>query len=240
LSQFTTHTISANPDSDKALEKAPNQTSDLQGNLSVKEELERGTILPIMEAFYTLQGEGAHTGHAAWFIRTGGCEVGCHWCDVKDSWDKDAHPKRQITELVEDALKYPARLAVITGGEPLMHNLDPLTTALKKAGFRTHIETSGSSPISGSWDWITFSPKKFKAPLPEVTILADELKVVVFHSSDIKWAMEHAKATKPGCKLMLQPEWSKRDKITPLIIDHIKAHPEWSISLQTHKYLDIP
>lgn len=193
-----------------------------------------------MEHFYTLQGEGYYAGQAAYFIRLGGCDVGCVWCDVKDSWDSGKHPLMKIDDLVNIASSHPGRIAVITGGEPCMHNLQPLTNALHNAGFRTHIETSGSSPLSGSLDWITLSPKKFKAPLSEALLEAHELKIVVFNSSDFKWAEEHAALVSEGCKLYLQPEWSKRELMTPLIIDYIQQHPQWQLSLQTHKYINIP
>lgn len=193
-----------------------------------------------MEHFYTLQGEGVHTGRAAYFIRLGGCDVGCVWCDVKDSWDANAHPLMTTTDIIANAAQHKGRIAVITGGEPAMHNLSALCDALHKEGFKTHIETSGAHPLSGSLDWVTLSPKKFKAPLDSCLEQADELKVVVFHKSDLKWAEEHAVQVGPDCKLFLQPEWSKRETITPLIIDYIKEHPEWQLSLQTHKYINIP
>ncbi|PUZ29247.1 7-carboxy-7-deazaguanine synthase QueE [Chitinophaga parva] len=196
--------------------------------------------LPVMEDFYTLQGEGMYQGQAAYFVRLGGCDVGCHWCDVKESWDESKHPRIAIDAIVAKAAAHPGRLAVITGGEPLLHNLDALCDALHAAGFRTHMETSGSSPLSGHWDWITLSPKKFKAPLPEVSVAAHELKVVVFNKSDFAWAEEHAALAGPHCKLYLQPEWSKADAMTPLIVDYIKAHPQWQLSLQTHKYINVP
>lgn len=196
--------------------------------------------LPVMESFYTLQGEGFHQGRAAYFIRLGGCDVGCVWCDVKESWDESSHPRIPITEIVNQALEHPGRLAVITGGEPLLHPLDELTLALRKAGFETNIETSGSSPLSGYWDWICLSPKKFKFPLPEVIKAANELKVVVFNKSDFEWAEKYAAQVSPGCKLYLQPEWDKRDQMLPLIIDYIKAHPQWELSIQSHKYINVP
>jgi 7-carboxy-7-deazaguanine synthase len=199
-----------------------------------------GTSLRVMEAFYTIQGEGAFTGHAAFFIRLGGCDVGCAWCDVKESWDMQAHPMRTVEDLVAEAAAHPARLAVITGGEPLMQDLGPLTNALREAGFRTHIETSGTHPLSGSWHHICFSPKKFKAPLPEIYAKARELKVIVFNRHDLQWAQEHALKANPHCQLFLQPEWDKRDQVMPMIVDFVKEHPEWKISLQTHKYLGIP
>ncbi len=196
--------------------------------------------LPVMEHFYTLQGEGFYQGQAAYFIRLGGCDVGCVWCDVKDSWDAGKHPLVSIDHLVQLVQQNPGQIVVITGGEPLMHDLDELTSSLKAAGVRTHIETSGSSPVSGQWDWITLSPKKFKAPLPEILPLANELKIVVFHKSDFEWAEHFASLVSPTCKLYLQPEWSKATQVTPLIIDYIKVNPQWQLSLQVHKYIGVP
>ena len=196
--------------------------------------------LPVMEQFYTLQGEGMHSGRAAYFIRLGGCDVGCVWCDVKESWDAEAHPLWTVDDLVAEVKKTAAPIAVITGGEPLLHNLTTLTTALQEAGVRTHIETSGSSPLSGKLDWITLSPKKFKQPLPEVLPKADELKIVVFNKSDIAWAEGWSQKVSSHCRLFLQPEWSKADSITPSIVDYIKANPKWQLSLQTHKYINVP
>lgn len=199
-----------------------------------------GTMLPVMEAFYTIQGEGRFTGHPAYFIRLGGCDVGCVWCDVKESWDSGKWPVLSIDEIVSEALAYPGRLVVITGGEPLMYDLDPLTALLKAKGFTTNIETSGAHPFSGDFDWVCFSPKKFKKPHPSIYKVADELKVVVFHQSDFVFAEEHAELVKPSCELRLQPEWSKAEKFIPVIIDFAKNHPKWKISLQTHKFMDIP
>ncbi len=196
--------------------------------------------LPVMEHFYTLQGEGMHQGKAAYFIRLGGCDVGCVWCDVKDSWDAGKHPLFNIEYLIFQIKKIPAKIVVITGGEPLMHDLTTLTLELKKAGYKTHIETSGSSPMTGTWDWITLSPKKFKPPLPSILPFAQELKIVIFNSSDIKWAEKHASLVSKECKLYLQPEWEKAASITPLIIDYIKMHPQWQLSLQIHKYINVP
>ena len=196
--------------------------------------------LPVMEHFYTLQGEGFHQGKAAYFIRLGGCDVGCVWCDVKDSWDAEKHPKYEVRSLMSEVGKTPAEIVVITGGEPLMHNLDELTNELQSGGLKTHIETSGAYPLSGTWDWICVSPKKFKAPLPEILPLAHELKVVVFNKSDFDWAEKYAGLVSPSCKLYLQPEWDTAAEMTPLIIDYIKAHPQWELSLQIHKYINVP
>ena len=203
-------------------------------------ETDTTQVLPVMEHFYTIQGEGYHQGRAAYFIRLGGCDVGCVWCDVKESWDADKHPKLSIKILLEEVNKTPAKLIVITGGEPLMHNLDILTKALQQNGFETNIETSGASPLSGNWDWVCLSPKKFKAPLPDVVSAADELKIVVFNHSDFAWAEKYAALVSPNCKLYLQPEWGKVQLITPSIIDYIKKHPKWELSLQIHKYINVP
>ena len=198
------------------------------------------TSLPVMEAFYTLQGEGYHQGKAAYFIRLGGCDVGCVWCDVKESWDAGAHPLKTINEIVDGAKKFPCKLVVITGGEPLMHDLTELTNELHAAGFHTNIETSGSSPLSGDWDWICFSPKKFKAPVDDILQKAHELKVVIFNKSDFDWAEKYAALVSDDCKLYLQPEWDKASIVTPVIIDYIKANPQWELSLQIHKYINVP
>ena len=196
--------------------------------------------LPVMEHFYTLQGEGFHQGRAAYFIRLGGCDVGCVWCDVKESWDADKHPKFDVQSLTFEVKKTPAEIIVITGGEPLMHDLTELTKELRAAGFKTHLETSGAYSLTGSWDWICLSPKKFKAPLPGIVPLANELKIVVFNKSDFDWAEKYATQVSADCKLFLQPEWDKADQMTPLIIDYIKANPKWELSLQIHKYINVP
>ena len=213
-----------------------------------------------MESFYTIQGEGYYQGSAAYFIRLGGCDVGCVWCDVKDSWDAFKHPQFTINQIVTQAVdSLPLTvfgqplavnskrstvnhniIAVITGGEPLMHNLNELTAALKAKGFRTNIETSGSSPLSGIWDWVCLSPKKFKAPLTEVIPAANELKIVVFNRHDFEWAETYAAQVSDKCKLYLQPEWDKAATVTPLIIDYIKTNPKWELSLQLHKYINVP
>lgn len=193
-----------------------------------------------MEHFATIQGEGYHSGTPTYFFRLGGCDVGCHWCDVKESWPTVGHP--EMTPEAMGQLAIAARLStcVVTGGEPAMHNLSGLCSTLHALGLRTHIETSGAHPLTGAWDWITFSPKKFKAPLAEVAQMASELKVVVYNKSDFAFAEEHAKTVGKACQLFLQPEWDKRDTVIPLIVDYVKQHPQWRISLQTHKYLNIP
>jgi organic radical activating enzyme len=196
--------------------------------------------LPLMESFYTLQGEGFHSGKAAYFIRLGGCDVGCHWCDVKDSWDAKDHPVVRIDDIVSGAKQYKPEMVVVTGGEPLMYELEALTASLHKQGINTHLETSGVYPVSGVWDWICFSPKKFKKPLDEIYFRANELKVIIYNLSDFQWAEEHAARVTEDCKLFLQPEWSTVDRNIPQIVDYIKKNPRWRVSLQTHKYLNIP
>lgn len=198
------------------------------------------STLPIMEHFYTIQGEGFYQGHAAYFIRLGGCDVGCVWCDVKESWDADAHPHFSIQQLVDEVKATPSKIVVITGGEPLMHPLDALTNALHAAGLQTNIETSGSSALSGNWDWLCLSPKKFKAPLPEVIEAANELKVIIYHKSDFAFGEQFAAQVPADCKLYLQPEWSKADVMVPLIVEYVKANPKWELSLQLHKYINVP
>ncbi len=196
--------------------------------------------LPVMEAFHTIQGEGYHQGKTAYFIRLGGCDVGCHWCDVKESWNMDHHPRQNIQDLVANAANSDSPIAVITGGEPLMHNLDVLTSELQAFKLATHIETSGTHLLSGTWDWICFSPKKFKKPLAEIYKVANELKIVIYNKSDFSWAEKHAAKANRECQLYLQPEWSKREEMMPEIVEYVKKHPKWRISLQVHKYMDIP
>lgn len=196
--------------------------------------------LPVMEHFYTIQGEGAHTGVAAYFIRLGGCDVGCVWCDVKDSWEAEKHPKYSVNEICDFVKQYPhVKTVVITGGEPAMYNLQALTKQLQENNYKVHIESSGAYELQGHFDWITVSPKKFKAPLQSALQIANELKVVIYNKSDFAWAEQHAKYVSKSCKLLLQPEWSKREKVSPLIVDYVQQHPKWSISLQTHKYLGV-
>ncbi len=205
----------------------------------VKSRVDKGELLPLMEEFYTIQGEGYHKGTAAYFIRIGGCDVGCHWCDVKESWNADLHPPTEATKIVENAKKYSDTI-VITGGEPLMWDMAPLTGLLKENDLQVHIETSGAYQLTGIWDWICLSPKKIKLPTEEIYAKAHELKVIVYNKDDFKFAEEQAARVNDDCILYLQPEWSKRDKIVPHIVDYVMANPKWKVSLQTHKYLNIP
>lgn len=195
---------------------------------------------PVMEHFYTIQGEGRYSGSAAYFIRLGGCDVGCVWCDVKESWNADSHPKFALSQMLEWVINSKANLCVITGGEPAMYDLSLLIDALHQHGVTVNIETSGAYPIKGNYDWVCLSPKKFKFPIAESLIKANEFKAVIYHPSDIKWAETFVKDLNPNCVLYLQPEWSKTDTNLPLIIAYVKEHPHWKISLQTHKYMDIP
>lgn len=197
------------------------------------------TDFPVMEYFYSIQGEGVYTGQPAFFIRLGGCDVGCVWCDVKDSWDADKHPKKSIDFLLTEAKKHPSRILILTGGEPAMYDLTEITKAFKNEGFRIHIETSGAYELIGHFDWVTFSPKKFKAPIVEAAARADELKVVVFNKSDIAWAESHQDLVPATCKLYLQPEWDKREVTEKIIFDYVLENPNWYVSLQTHKYLGV-
>jgi len=205
----------------------------------IQEQIDKGEMLPLMEEFYTIQGEGFHTGKAAYFIRIGGCDVGCHWCDVKESWNAELHPATESLKIIEN-VKIHANTVVITGGEPLMWNMNFITTKLRKARIKTHIETSGAYSLSGLWDWICLSPKKTKLPLEGIYIKADELKIIIFNKNDFKFAEEQAKKVKDSCELYLQPEWSNREKMTSQIVDYVMENPKWKISLQTHKYLNIP
>lgn len=193
-----------------------------------------------MEDFHTIQGEGHYQGHAAWFIRLAGCDVGCVWCDVKESWNASSHPLVSIQEISSRALKSGAPIVVITGGEPVMYDLSALTDSLRQAGLRTHLETSGVYPLTGTWDWVCFSPKKFKEPHPSIFESTHELKVVIYHKSDFDWAAEFEKKVNDKCELFLQPEWSREKEMLPLIVDYVKAHPQWKVSLQIHKYMNIP
>lgn len=198
------------------------------------------SMLPVMEEFYSIQGEGFHTGTASYFVRIGGCDVGCHWCDVKESWNASLHELTKCEDIINRALKYPSRTVIITGGEPCLYNLSELTQQFKKAGFNTHLETSGSETITGEWDWICLSPKKNTPPSKENLMLAHELKVIVYNNDDLKWAETNAEFTNKNCLYFLQPEWSKRNLVTEKIIEFSLQNPKWKLSLQTHKYLGIP
>ena len=204
-----------------------------------KELIDTGKMLPLMEEFYSIQGEGFFTGTAAYFIRIGGCDVGCHWCDVKESWDANLHPPTSTDLIIENVKKY-AKTVVVTGGEPLMWSLDYITALLQKNNIKTHIETSGAYPFSGTWNWVCLSPKKTKLPLEDIYKEADELKMIIHNKSDFLFAEEQAKKVSENCQLFLQPEWSKQEKITELIVNYVMINPKWKISLQTHKYLNIP
>ncbi len=197
-------------------------------------------FLPVMESFYTIQGEGFFSGTPAYFIRLGGCDVGCVWCDVKESWDASQFDWYHVDDIVKQATESGSNLVVVTGGEPLMYDLTLLTKRLKEQNLQTNIETSGAYELSGRWDWICFSPKKFKKPLDEFYQEANELKVIAYNKSDFKWGQDHAKRMNPEAQLFFQPEWSKEKEMTPLIVDFVKRHPEWKISLQTHKHMNIP
>jgi organic radical activating enzyme len=201
--------------------------------------VDQGVMLPLMEEFYTIQGEGYHTGTAAYFIRIGGCDVGCHWCDVKESWNAQLHPPTAITQIVEHAKKH-AETVVVTGGEPLTWNMQPLTDLLAENGLKIHIETSGCYEVTGTWDWFCLSPKKNKLPVQSAYDIADELKVIIHNKHDFIFAEEQAAQTNEKAILFLQPEWSKRVEMTPLIVDYVMKNPKWKISLQTHKFLNIP
>lgn len=198
------------------------------------------TVLPLMEDFYTIQGEGHYQGQAAYFIRLGGCDVGCVWCDVKESWNASAHPVVSVHEITQRVKSAGSPVAVITGGEPLMYDLTALTESLQAEGIRTHIETSGVYPVTGAWNWICFSPKKFKAPHSSILSRADELKIIVYNSTDFDWAEKFEEQVNRSCELFLQPEWSREKEMLPLIIDYVKSNPRWKISLQIHKYMNIP
>jgi organic radical activating enzyme len=202
--------------------------------------LEQGMELPLMEEFYTIQGEGFHSGKPAYFIRVGGCDVGCHWCDVKESWDASLHPLTSTDVIVENASKFPGKAVVVTGGEPSMYNMDYITARLKEKGIQTFIETSGAYRLTGDWDWVCLSPKKTSPPMAENYPLASELKIIIHNKNDFEWAEKHAALVGPQCKLFLQPEWSKAKEMMPLIVDYVMANPKWNVSLQTHKYMNIP
>lgn len=202
--------------------------------------LEQGIELPLMEEFYTIQGEGYHSGKPAYFIRVGGCDVGCHWCDVKESWDASLHPLTNADKIVENACEFPAKAVVVTGGEPGMYNMSYITKQFKNKGIQTFIETSGAYPLTGEWDWVCLSPKKTIPPISENFAKANELKMIVHNKNDFDWAEKNAEHVNADCKLFLQPEWSKSKEMMPLIVDYVMANPKWNVSLQTHKFMNIP
>ncbi len=204
------------------------------------EDFEKGLLLPVMEEFYSIQGEGIHTGKPAWFIRIGGCDVGCEWCDVKESWNPLMHPLLPLDDIINKALIIPSKYVVITGGEPLQFNLNPLCERLHKRQFLLFLETSGSCPLTGDWEWICLSPKKNSPPLPQLYDKANELKIIVSSEEDLQWAKFNAKQVNSNCNLLLQPEWSVKNKILPVVVDFILNNPQWRLSLQTHKYIGIP
>lgn len=208
-------------------------------NKEIQLLVEKGEMLPLMEAFYTIQGEGFYKGTAAYFVRLGGCDVGCHWCDVKESWDTNLHPPTHIENIVNESIKY-SKTIVVTGGEPLMWNMFPLTNLLKQKGMKTHIETSGAYTLTGVWDWICLSPKKTKLPTEQVCSKADELKMIIYNRHDLIFAEEMAQKVRENCILYLQPEWSRKDKMIPEIVAYVMENPRWKVSLQMHKYMNIP
>ncbi len=206
---------------------------------SIRKLVNKGEMLPLMEEFYTIQGEGYHKGTAAYFVRIGGCDVGCHWCDVKESWNADVHPPTATSDIVKNASSY-SDVVVVTGGEPLTWDMTLLTKGFKNKGVQTHIETSGAYQLTGEWDWICLSPKKIKLPKEEIYDLSDELKCIIYNKSDFAFAEEQAAKVSDTCILYLQPEWSVREKMIPLIVNYVMKNPKWKVSLQTHKYLNIP
>ena len=209
-------------------------------NIAKNNNLEKGFSLPLMEAFHSIQGEGFFSGKSSYFLRIGGCDVGCHWCDVKESWDPNLHPLIEVDKIVEDIKKYSVKIVVITGGEPLMWNLKYLCKKLRNLDLKIHLETSGAYNLSGEFDWICLSPKKNLKPLNEVQLIADELKVIISNKNDFKWAIDQSNKVNGDCKLYLQPEWSKKELVLPKIIDFVSKNQNWRISLQTHKYMNLP
>jgi len=204
------------------------------------EIFEKGLKLPLVEQFYSVQGEGFHTGKPAYFIRIGGCDIGCHWCDSKVTWNPEVHPLVEVDNIVEEVLQTPAQSIVVTGGEPSLYNMNPLCEALKKHQIKTFLETAGTNQLTGQWDWICLSPKKQTPPLSVYYDKADELKVIIYEEDDLRWAEEVSEKVNDRCRLYLQPEWSQYKKIIPLIVEYVKAYPIWNISLQAHKFMRIP
>lgn len=205
-----------------------------------QEIYEEGKKLPLVEQFYSVQGEGFHTGKPAYFIRIGGCDIGCHWCDSKLTWNPEFHPLVDIKDIVNKVLRTPAQSIVVTGGEPSLYNLTPLCEQLKRHDIKTYLETAGTNKLTGEWDWICLSPKKQNQPLDVYYEKADELKVIIYEEADIKWAEETSKFVSSNCYLFLQPEWSQYKKMINPIVDYVKNYPKWNISLQAHKFMRIP
>jgi 7-carboxy-7-deazaguanine synthase len=201
---------------------------------------QEGKALPLVEEFYTVQGEGFNTGKAAYFIRLGGCDVGCSWCDSRFTWNPGIHPLVNTDQIINNAVNSGTDSVVVTGGEPLLWNLDYLCNKLKENNIQTFIETSGSSPMSGKWDWICLSPKKNLPPVGDICGKADELKVIIAHTSDFFWAEKYRKMVSPECRLYLQPEWSRFEAVIPEIVEYVKKNSYWNISLQVHKFMHIP
>ena len=208
--------------------------------MRIEEKFEAGKLLPIIEKFYTVQGEGYHTGKAAYFIRIGGCDIGCYWCDTKISWRADLHKAITVETIVTEAAQMPGKAVVVTGGEPSAYDLMPLTEQLKSKGIQTFVETSGAYELRGKWDWICLSPKQQKPPTESIYTRAHELKMIIFEQTDFDWAETCAKKVGADCKLYLQPEWSRSKALIPTIVEYVKENPKWSISLQSHKYMHVP
>ncbi len=205
-----------------------------------EEQFSSGKLLPVMEEFISLQGEGIKTGTAAYFLRVGGCDVGCYWCDVKESWDASLHPLVQTEDVISRIKESGMQTVLITGGEPLLYPMDYLCQQLKDIKVNRFLETSGSEKLSGEWEWICLSPKKNAPPFPEIYSKANELKVIITSPSDLAWAESEAKKVNPNCEILLQPEWSKRNEITPILVSYIIENNQWKLSLQAHKYINIP
>ena len=202
--------------------------------------LKEGKLLPLMEEFYTIQGEGQHSGKPAYFVRVGGCDVGCYWCDVKESWNAKLHPPTLVDNIIENIIQIPSKAVVVTGGEPMNYNFNYFCSQLIKNNITCFLETSGSSKFSGQWDWICLSPKRNKAPLPEYFKIANELKVIISKPEDFLWAEQNANLVEETCILFLQPEWSKAKEMMQTIVDYVLNNPKWKISIQSHKYMHIP
>ncbi len=199
-----------------------------------------GLLLPLVEEFYSVQGEGCNTGRAAYFIRVGGCDICCNWCDTRYSWNAELHPMVTIEEIAGNVTAAGADSVVVTGGEPLMWNMGPLSLLLRSKGIKTFLETSGTHPLTGKWDWITLSPKKNSPPLPGIWKMADELKVVIHDGTDFEEAEIYSRNVRPACQLLLQPEWSRYREVINVITEYVKKNSRWRVSLQAQKFMHIP